>query len=524
MVILTEGLRGLAGDALRRLLARSTTTPLRGAATGALTTALIQSSSATTVTAISFVGAGLLTFPQALGIVFGANIGTTITGWMVAIIGFKLKLGTAALPLIFIGVLIRLFARGRLRQFGWAMAGFGLLFFGIDAMKQGMVQFEGLVTPEDFPADTLTGRLQLLLIGIGITLVTQSSSAGVAISLVALAAGSISFAQGAAMVIGMNIGTTFTAALATIGGSTASRQTGYGQVVYNVLTGIMAFFLLGPFTSVADQFIAAGGPGNAQIALVSFHTLFNTLGVILVLPLAGPFARLIVRLVPERGPPLLRNLDDRLLRDPASAVTAAAATVHDIAARLMDILSELLAGTSRSGRIETGLTSVGEALETTRAYLGRIRTEPTQQSQHSRHLAAVHALDHLIRLAHRCGQTARIDMLHKDPELRELAALLRDAADDFPEQDDLEAAERQLDGLRARLRRQHYEYRESTVEKAAQQLVSADATLLRLDAIRWLHRVTYHYWRIVHHLRRTGEKVPVTAESLDVESIIEEDL
>ena len=166
MVVLTEGLRQLAGSALRRLLSEFTKTPIRGVAAGAMSTAVIQSSSATTVTAVGFVGAGLLTFPHGLGIVLGANIGTTVTGWIVAIVGFKLHLGLIVLPLVLVGVLLRLFSNTRLRHIGWALAGFGLLFVGIDAMQQGMAQFEGTITPDDFPEDTLFGRLQLVLLGI----------------------------------------------------------------------------------------------------------------------------------------------------------------------------------------------------------------------------------------------------------------------------------------------------------------------------------------------------------------------
>ena len=232
MIIMTEGLKDLAGPSLRRILARFTTNTASSAAAGAVTTAVIQSSSATTVTAIGFVGAGLMTFPQALGVIFGANIGTTMTGWLVALIGFKLDLGVAVLPIVLIGALLKMFGRGRVRPLGWALAGFSLLFIGIDAMQQGMEAFEGRVTPDNFPRDSLIGRLQLVLIGVAITLVTQSSSAGVATAMVALSAGAVSFPQAAAMVIGMDVGTTFTAYLATIGGSTAMRQTGYAHVIY----------------------------------------------------------------------------------------------------------------------------------------------------------------------------------------------------------------------------------------------------------------------------------------------------
>jgi phosphate:Na+ symporter len=157
MVVLTEGLRALAGRALRRVLSRFTRSPRSGAMTGALTTAVVQSSSAITVATVGFVGAGLLTFPQALGIVLGANIGTTVTGWLVALLGFKLELGTAALPIVLVGVLIRLFTKGRPSAAGFAIAGFGLIFVGISLLQQGMGGFVGVITPDSFPPDTWSG-------------------------------------------------------------------------------------------------------------------------------------------------------------------------------------------------------------------------------------------------------------------------------------------------------------------------------------------------------------------------------
>ena len=217
MVVLTEGLRALAGRALRRLLSRFTRSPLSGAMTGAATTAVVQSSSATTVATVGFVGAGLLTFPQALGIVLGANVGTTITGWLVVLLGFKLELGTAALPIVLVGVLIRLFTGGRASSAGFAVAGFGLIFVGISLLQQGMGGFVGIVTPDSFPSDTWTGRLLLVVFGISFTLVTQSSSAGVAMALAAVNASAMTVQQAAAAVIGMDIGTTVTAVLATVG-------------------------------------------------------------------------------------------------------------------------------------------------------------------------------------------------------------------------------------------------------------------------------------------------------------------
>jgi phosphate:Na+ symporter len=499
MVMLTEGLRGIAGDALRRWPARFTTTPASGIATGALTTAIVQSSSATTVAAVGFVGAGLLTFPQALGIIFGANIGTTITGWLVAILGFKLQIGAIAQLLIFLGVLLKIFANGKLRHIGWALAGFGLLFFAIDTMKIGMAPYQGMVTPEVLPDDTWLGRIQLVFIGIAITVVTQSSSAGVAIALVSLGTGAIALPQAAAMVIGMDVGTTFTAALATLGGSTATRQTGYAHVIYNVMTAIMALLLLDTFAVLADSW-KTGAASDDQIALVAFHTAFNTLGAVVALPLTQPFARLIMHLVPARGPILLRRLDDRLLEDPASAVDTAAATVRDLTYASASIAKRLLEPGGRLPIDPGEVARLDEALEGVQAFVGKIRTDPAQSAPHRRHIATVHILDHTLRLSHRYKQQARIDVIHTDARLRRLSGLLRNIVA-MLETENIAVVERKLDRLRQIMRQQRHVFRTSKVEAASVNGSSTEDTIRKLDALRWLHRVEYHYWRMAHHLR-----------------------
>lgn len=513
MILLTDGLRHLTGSALRQLLVGFTKTPFRGAAAGAFSTAVIQSSSATIVTAVGFVGAGLLTFPQGLGIVFGANIGTTVTGWLVAVLGFKLHLGQLALPLMLAGVLLRLFGRGRLLHVGWALVGFSLLFVGIDAMQQGMAQLEGVLTPSDFPPDTPFGRMQLVLLGVLITVVTQSSSAGVATALVALAAGAISFPQAAAMVIGMNVGTTVTAALATFGGSTAMRQTGYAHVVYNVFIGILAFFLLGPFSAVVQPWISQGGAGNAQISLAAFHTMFNTLGVILVLPFSQPFAQLVMRLVPERGPLMVQRLDERLLREPAAAVDALAATIEDITGVLVGILTDLLDVQKKTHLDETRLLAVNSALAASRNFLDQIRTERSDLNAHRRHLESMHALDHLSRLSHRSSQEKRIRQLGSDPHLLRFSGLLRGAAQSLLNKDNWQTAEDKLDRLLKLLEKQQHLFRKQTIESAAQQRIGTQDTLSRLDSIRWLHRVAHHLERILYHLRRAMEETSIDAEA-----------
>ncbi|UES51451.1 Na/Pi cotransporter family protein [Roseibium aggregatum] len=495
MLLLTDGLKALAAQRMRDVLSRFTSTPLSGAVTGALTTAVIQSSSATTVAAVGFVASGLLTFPQALGVIFGANVGTTLTGWLVAVLGFKLDLGQIALPFVFFGAIARLAFRGRIALAGQALAGFCLIFIGIEHMKDGLDAFSGVVTPTDFPPDTLFGRLQLVLIGMLITVVTQSSSAGVATALAALGAGAINFPQAAALVIGMDVGTTFTAALATIGGGTMARRTGYAHVIYNVMTGVMAFFLLGPFQLVAG---ALTGNGDSQIALVAFHSFFNALGVVLVLPLARPFARLIEHLVPEKGSDLTSRLDPLVLRAPHAAASLAGQTVAHLETLIIERLRNRL-GAKSSAYEELDREDLAKAIAEARTYLDKIIVPPNDMAFQEELKGLFHILDHLSRLLYRCDQRQRIDELSLDHRLKRLAGLLLGVTDISTRQKDAKTQEKTLDRLRLLMRRQRRLNRDRLIAMAAADAVPAETVWLKLDALRWLHRVSYHLWRIRLH-------------------------
>ncbi len=495
MLLLTDGLKALAAQRMRDVLSRFTSTPLSGAVTGALTTAVIQSSSATTVAAVGFVASGLLTFPQALGVIFGANVGTTLTGWLVAVLGFKLDLGQIALPFVFFGAIARLAFRDRIALAGQALAGFCLIFIGIEHMKDGLDAFSGVVTPTDFPPDTLFGRLQLVLIGMLITVVTQSSSAGVATALAALGAGAINFPQAAALVIGMDVGTTFTAALATIGGGTMARRTGYAHVIYNVMTGVMAFFLLGPFQLVAG---ALTENGDSQIALVAFHSFFNALGVVLVLPLARPFARLIENLVPEKGSDLTSRLDPLVLRDPHAAASLAGQTVAHLETLIIERLRNRL-GAKSSAYEELDREDLAKAIAETRTYLDKIIVPPNDMAFQEELKGLFHILDHLSRLLYRCDQRQRIDELSLDHRLKRLAGLLLGVTDISTRQKDAKTQEKTLDRLRLLMRRQRRLNRDRLIAMAAADAVPAETVWLKLDALRWLHRVSYHLWRIRLH-------------------------
>lgn len=290
--MISQGLRVAAGHHLRSMLARWTGTRLRGIATGALFTALVQSSSAVTVATIGFVNAGILQLSQALGVIFGANVGTTMTGWLVAAVGFQFKLETYALPLIGLGMLLRLTgSNSRRGAFGEALAGFGLFFLGIDILRDA---FAGLAASVELPDLVATSPLQLLaLVGVGflMTMLTQSSSAAIAIILTAASGEALALSGAAAMVIGANIGTTSTAVLAVIGATANAKRVAAGHILFNLLTGAIALLILPVLLWLVETASSElGQAAHPAVTLALFHTTFNLLGVLLMWPLAGRLA------------------------------------------------------------------------------------------------------------------------------------------------------------------------------------------------------------------------------------------
>lgn len=507
MVIMTDGLRRLTGRFLRHTLTRFTHNPTTGAITGAISTAILQSSSATTIAAVSFVSAGLLTFPQALGIVFGANLGTTITGWLVALLGFKFKLGTVVLPLIFFGVLLRLFGRGRIASSGLALAGFSLIFVGITQLQTVMQGMEGVLTPEIFPGDTWIGRLQLVGIGIVITLITQSSSAGVATAITAVYTGAISFPQAAAMVIGMDVATTIKAIIATIGGGLESRRTAYSHVMYNLFTAAFALLFLTPFVWIWENLVTGDINSHAEIALVAFHSSFNLIGITLMLPFAHPFARLIERITPDQQAGATQRLDRMLLEDAASATQAIRLTLNDLAIQLMEQLALRLEQNRRANK--QLINTLNNQLTQTHRYIDELHLSPAENIYWKDLLHSIHTIDHLTRLCERCDEDAdRIDLAARDSALQQYTSKLLEAVRtslEHMKECDWDRADRQMEEIASYLRVDDHDIRGRLMEDVAQGLTDVPYGVDRLEAIRTLRRVSVHMSRILFHLRALND-------------------
>ncbi|WP_157950408.1 Na/Pi cotransporter family protein [Pannonibacter carbonis] len=294
MWMMTDGLKLAAGKALESLLRSATGAPWRGVLAGIAVTAIVQSSSAVTVATIGFVNAGLLSLAQSIWVIFGTNIGTTMTGWLVATLGFKLDIVGLALPLLGAGMVVRVAAgsRGRLSGLGQAIAGFGAFFLGIGFLQQAFGDVAVPAALSGLAETPLTGIPIFLLVGIALTILTQSSSAAMAIVLTSSAGAGLPLFLGAAAVIGTNIGTTSTAAFAALSATPPARRVAAAHIAFNCLTACAALILLYPLLHLARLLAAdvsgeAAGAADIALILAVFHTLFNCLGLVLIWPLTG---------------------------------------------------------------------------------------------------------------------------------------------------------------------------------------------------------------------------------------------
>lgn len=502
MILMSDGLKSAAGTALQTVLERFTGNRFAAFLSGVGLTALVQSSSATTITTIGFVSAGLLSFTAAIGVILGANVGTTSTGWIVSLLGFKLNVAAFALPFIGVGALLRLLSDGRRAHFGMALAGFGLIFVGIDFLQQGMGGLAERLDFSLFEVTTFSGRLLLVLVGAVMTVLLQSSSAAVAMTLTALHSGAIGLEQAALLVIGQNLGTTVKAVLAAIGASVPAQRTAVAHILFNVATATLTFLAVRPLLSFSVALAGAGGRSDPAVEIALFHTIFNIMGVALFLPVIGPFARFVTRLVPERGPLLTQHLDSSVLRIPAVAVEAAARALREIAALALAEANALLEGGQLSRQGQERLWTAQAAMIETRAFVGKISAAEHEGNLYGRRLALLHAGDHLDRLLEACleaecpvqGKEAQAAAVRLLPELENAIAWLHQGPEDVRDLvHHLKAASKR----QAKTRRKH---RVWLLEETAVGRTNPDDAQRQLESMRWVDRVAYHTWRALRHL------------------------
>ena len=321
MNLMSSGLQKAAGDRLRGFLSAMTSNPFKRVMTGVGITALIQSSSATTVMVVSFVNAGLLTLVQAIGVIMGANIGTTITAWMVSLLGFKADISILAVPLMLLGFLFSNSKKNKNKNIGELIVGFSLLFLGLSFMKESVPDLKQ--TPEvlEFVRQWANHGFGSVLIFLGVgtvlTLILQSSSATMAITLIMLSMGWIPFPMACAMVLGENIGTTITANIAASVGNPAAKRAALSHTIFNVFGVIWALILFRPFLGLVGKIIELmgypnpaaegfavstpdGAEGTAALyGLSMLHTLFNLINTLVLVWFTGLIAKVVSKLIKE---------------------------------------------------------------------------------------------------------------------------------------------------------------------------------------------------------------------------------
>lgn len=367
MKVMSDGLQKAAGEKLQKTLGLMTRNRVSALLTGLGVTTVVQSSSATTVMVVSFVSAGMLTLVQAVGVIMGANIGTTITGWIVAIFGFKMKITALALPAIGLGLPLLFIKKLKKENFGECLIGFGLLFLGLAYLKDSMPDIqthpEILELVKSFSGSGILSHLAFILIGAAMTIVVQSSSATVAITQTMAFQGWIDFPSAAAIVLGENIGTTITAQLASIGSPLDARRAAMAHTLFNVfgviwVTAVFPLFirmidsmipgsLLG---SSMDSTLSGGaavihtylGPALDSVSLTTgialFHTVFNVANTFVMIWFVPQFAYIVMKIVRRKREPVedgiyrLRFMTASLQDAPEMSVAQARQEVQKMAA------------------------------------------------------------------------------------------------------------------------------------------------------------------------------------------------
>ena len=338
MKVMSDGLTELAGNRMRSILASMTSNRLKGVLTGFTITAVIQSSSATTLMVVSFANAALLSLPQSISVIMGANIGTTVTAWLISLLGFKVSMSAIALPLVGLGFGFSVSGRKALERWGRFVIGFGLLFVGLQFLKDAMPDIgsspEILAFLERYTDLGFGSVLLFLLIGTLLTVIIQSSSATMALTLIMTAQGWIPFELAAAMVLGENIGTTVTANIAAAVANFRARQTALAHLIFNLFGVAWMLLVFYPFLQAVvwlSGLLGSPSPyleaAAVPVAISLFHTSFNCCNTLIMIWLVGPIAKLVERIIPVRKPAEKdieepKFLNQKVLKYPQTAIAS----------------------------------------------------------------------------------------------------------------------------------------------------------------------------------------------------------
>lgn len=326
MVFMEDGFRLFTGGVLEKILKKTTDTVFKSVLSGFAVTALIQSSSLTSVIAISFLSAEMIALSQAIGIIFGANIGTTATAWIVSAFGMKIKISVYAMPMLVFGVLFLFFKSKTYKGLGNILLGLGFIFLGISFMKDGFETLKSGLDLANFAMDGMLGIVVYVAVGAVATVIIQSSSATMALIITAVATGQIDYVNSISLAIGANVGTTVTAILGSLTSNANGKRLAVAHFIFNMVTAAFAIIFMQVLMNLVDVISGVVGITDKDIAmkLSLFHTIFNIAGVLIVTPFIGKLVifleTLFVTQGEKRGKP--KYLDDTVVLSPGPALVA----------------------------------------------------------------------------------------------------------------------------------------------------------------------------------------------------------
>jgi len=498
MFMSTEGLRMLAGDSLRRILSRFTGGSLRSISLGAALTILVQSSHVTTIATIGFVSAGLITFQQSLGIIFGANLGKTSIGWIISLLGFKLKIGLIAMIALAVGATMKIAFKNYLSKLGFVIAGFGLIFIGIDFLQNGMNDFGSLFSISNYIDDSIFTRFKLLGIGVIMTLIAQSSGAALTITLAAVHLGQISVEHAAAMVIGQNIGSTLTAAVAAFGASSSAKKTALAHIFFNLFTGIILFILLHPFMNLISGIFSSVIHGEGVIAVSLFHTSFNFVGIIIFLPFIKYFSSFLSYLIPSKKS-FTEHLDKNVETLPAVAVESARRSALEIVSHLCSKCTQIL----RTNEMNFNSSEIKNSTAKIAEFMSRVRMYQGIDYERKRKISLLHAVEHIDYVTDCANETEtwknlqRYDLLKN---LREELAAELDKIIQWIESKNNSYDAKDIEAVSERMIESRKKVRAVILESLSKGEIESDDAFRQIESLRWLERLTYRIWRSVYYL------------------------
>lgn len=508
MSLMVDGLKAMGGESLKNLLNRFTGGTISSIATGAVITVLVQSSTATSLMTIGFVSAGMLSLVQATGVIFGANLGTTSIGWIVAFIGLKFSVSQLALPIVGIGVILKQFSSGRWSQFGLILSGLGLLFVGIQYLQNGMAGLNSYIDLSLFNNLGIVNRLILILIGIIMTIIMQSSGAAITTTITVLATGAIGLEQAIALVIGQHIGTTATVAFASIGASVSTKRAALSHILFNVFTGIVAFvffpFLIVGITKLATLFYWT----EPVMILALFNTCFSLAGIAMLAPFIKQFTKGIAWLLPEKKSPITMHLDSSIITIPAVAIETAMRALKEAVTQTLVATSGKLEHISAKRPykdievFDQRLRTIQYETEEIKNFVVEIHTDTRGSSE--RFTSLLHALDHMERMStlivEKMGEVKFTNHLERiDPIVCQLEELILESIEAL-EKNNIASVVPKLSVFSQELAEFRKKERAEVFEVTAKGEAHVAETFEYVNLILFADGVSYHLWRLMHHM------------------------